>query len=251
MSVFSAYSEYYDLLYRDKDYAGESRYVLGRLRQSMGRRPNSILELGCGTGKHAELFYAEGLKVTGVDLSATMIEQARNRLPGGTFVEGDVRTVRLGSTFESVVSLFHVASYQTTNDDILAFLKTAAAHLEPGGVFLFDFWYGPAVYTQQPAVRVKRMENDRVSILRTAEPVHWVNDCMVEVHYEVIVEDRASGRAEHIKEKHSMRYFFLPELRTYLDQAGFDSTSTEFEEWITRASPGPDSWGVTAVARKL
>lgn len=250
MSVFSAYSEYYDLLYRDKDYVGESRYVIDRLKQSIGRQPNSILELGCGTGKHAELFQTEGLKVAGVDLSATMIEQARTRLPGITFVEGDVRSVRIGSTFESVVSLFHVASYQTTNDDILAFLQTAAAHLDPGGVFLFDFWYGPAVYAQQPAVRVKRMESDRVSILRTAEPVHRVNDCVVEVHYEVIVEDKSSSISKRIKEEHLMRYFFLPELGYYLDQAGFDPGSFVFEEWITAASPSSLTWGVTAIARK-
>lgn len=250
MSVFSAYSAYYDLLYQDKDYDGECRYVIDSLSKAIGKKPTSLLELGCGTGKHAKLFHDRGLKVTGVDLSTTMIEQAKHRVPEASFTEGDVRSIRIGQTFDAVASLFHVASYQTTNDDINAYLQTAAHHLNTGGVFLFDFWYGPAVYSQQPAVRVKRMQNEKVKILRTAEPNHLVNDCIVEVNYEVIVEDVPSQRIERIKEKHLMRYFFLPELRILLASNGFDISSIHFEEWATSKAPSGETWGVTAIARK-
>ncbi|MBW7859205.1 MAG: methyltransferase domain-containing protein [Leptonema sp. (in: Bacteria)] len=152
MSVFQAYSTYYDLLYQDKDYTAESNYVIDRLTSLLGKKPKSILELGCGTGKHAEIFAKHDIDVWGVDVSATMIEQAKQRLPNANFTQGDVRSVQIDQTFDSVISLFHVASYQTTNDDIKSYLKTAAYHLKTGGVFLFDFWYGPAVYGQQPTV---------------------------------------------------------------------------------------------------
>lgn len=250
MSVFSLYSAYYDLLYKDKDYSAESSYVVDRLTHVLGRSPASILELGCGTGRHAQYFDKQGIQVAGVDLSQTMIEQAKKRLPRASFTEGDVRTIQLGQTFDSVVSLFHVASYQTTNDDIVSYLKTAAGHLNAGGAFLFDFWYGPAVLAQKPTVRVKRMSDDRVSVWRSAEPQHRANDCVVEVHYEVLIEDKATKTIERLKEVHPMRYFFLPELRYFLEQAGFDSATMLFEEWLTTASPSEATWGVTAIARK-
>ena len=53
-AVFDAYAAYYDLLYKDKDYAGETEYV-HRLIQRFNPGAKSILELGSGTGKHARL----------------------------------------------------------------------------------------------------------------------------------------------------------------------------------------------------
>lgn len=251
MSVFQAYSTYYDLLYQDKDYVAEANYVMDRLTNSLGKKPKSILDLGCGTGKHAETFAKHGIDVWGVDLSATMIEQAKQRLPNANFTQGDVRFVQIDQTFDSVISLFHVASYQTGNDDIKSYLKTAAYHLRAGGIFLFDFWYGPAVYSQQPTVRVKRMQNNQAQILRTAEPVHRENDCVVEVNYEVIVEEIATKQTQHIREQHLMRYFFLPELTHLLESAGFEANTIKFEEWLTSNAPSGNTWGVTAIARKL
>jgi methylase of polypeptide subunit release factors len=66
MSVFGAYARYYDLLYRDKDYAAEAQYV-HRLIQSHALGARSILELGCGTGAHAVLLAGEGYRIHGVD----------------------------------------------------------------------------------------------------------------------------------------------------------------------------------------
>ena len=77
--IFDAYSTYYDLLYRDKDYAAESKFISEILESHIGSKKGSILELGCGTGIHAEHLSNMGFDVTGVDLSAKMIEVARSR----------------------------------------------------------------------------------------------------------------------------------------------------------------------------
>src|SRR6478609_5890219 len=98
MSVFGNYSRYYDLLYRDKDFKGEAQYVHSLIeRQRPGAR--SVLDLGCGTGRHASLLAERGYDVTGVDRSPAMLAEARAReVRGGRteFVEGDLRSVRLG-----------------------------------------------------------------------------------------------------------------------------------------------------------
>ena len=54
MSVFGLYSRYYDLLYRNRDYAREAAFVAEQL-ESAGLSGRHILELGCGTGTHAVL----------------------------------------------------------------------------------------------------------------------------------------------------------------------------------------------------
>lgn len=76
--VFDTYAHYYDLLYRDKDYAGESEYVAAHIRKQ-APQAKRILELGCGTGAHAEHLARMGYTVHGVDLSKAMLARAEAR----------------------------------------------------------------------------------------------------------------------------------------------------------------------------
>ena len=78
MSVFNEYARYYDLLYRDKDYAAEAAYVASNIRRH-SPRATRILELGCGTGVHAEQLARLGFIVHGIDLSETMLARAQAR----------------------------------------------------------------------------------------------------------------------------------------------------------------------------
>ena len=254
MSVFGAYSRYYDLLYRDKDYAAESGYVDGLIRQH-APAARTILELGCGTGAHAAGFAGLGYEVHGVDVSLGMLESARLRKENLEpklaarleFSSGDVRSFRSGRRFDVVTALFHVVSYQVTNESLHRTFATAAAHLAPGGIFVFDFWYGPAVLSDPPVVRVKRLEDAATRVLRVAEPTMHVNEDVVEVAYLVLVTDRATGHLEEISELHRMRYLFVPELRAYLGDAGLDVVHCS--QWMSDAAPSAGSWNVVMVAR--
>jgi SAM-dependent methyltransferase len=164
-----------------------------------------------------------------------------------TFGLGDVRNVRTGKTYDAVLSLFHVMSYQTTNADLEAAFETASVHLRPGGLFLFDFWYGPAVLTQLPEVRVKRIEDDEIKVTRIAEPVMHVNENVVDVNYQVWIEVNESGAVEQILETHKMRYLFLPEITLLLHTC--ELAMLETREWLTESHPGENSWSVLAVTR--
>jgi SAM-dependent methyltransferase len=253
---FAAYSQYYDLLYQDKDYVGEAEYVL-RLLGHYRKGCTSVLELGCGTGLHASLLASAGLQVIGVEISETMFLQSLDRAAQvnakaglGSFsaMPGDARTIRIDQHVDAVISLFHVVSYQTTNNDVLQMFETAAIHLRHDGIFIFDVWYGPAVVTTRPAVRVKRMASDSIAVLRVAEPELDMNLNRVDVDYTVLVTDKVSGAVETFGERHSMRYFFRPELELIAKVSGFDIIHSE--EWLTGNRPSENTWGVTFVARK-
>lgn len=243
MSNFAEYSAYYDLLYRDKDYAGEAAYIASLIR---GAHPTArtVLDLGCGTGRHAGLLRNLGYDICGVDMSATMLEEARRTQPAITFHEGDARSFRLNRTFDAVVSLFHVASYQTTNQDFAAYLRTAKSLMAPGGVFIFDFWYGPAVLADPPAVRVKRLEGGQHKITRIAEPDHNRLRNTVDVSYQVLIESAASAR--QLQERHRMRYFFVPEIELFLENTGL--TLRKITAWKEDRLPTAADWGACVVA---
>jgi len=246
--VFDAYARYYDLLYQDKDYAGEAEYVAAHIRKQVPQAKR-ILELGCGTGAHAEHLARIGYTVHGVDISEAMLARAEARkaaLPRDvaallSFSLGDVRTARTGETYDAVISLFHVMSYQTTNAALEAAFATAKVHLNPGGLFLFDCWYGPAVLSDSPVVRVKRLEDDEIEVLRIAEPVMHYNENVVDVNYQVMITERATGRLEQVREMHRMRYLFMPEIDLLARM--LDMKRVFALEWMGEEVPGAQSWG--------
>jgi SAM-dependent methyltransferase len=254
--VFSEYAHYYDLLYRDKDYAGEAEYIDNLIRRFQPEA-NSILELGSGTGKHALLLAQKGFRVHGLERSEQMLASARQLLaqekargldfPPPVFTQGDIRSTRLDHTFDAATALFHVISYQTSNDDLLAAFRNARAHLLRGGLFVFDVWYGPAVLTERPTVRVKRMADERIEVTRLAEPVIHPNDNIVEVNYHVFIRDRKTGRVSETRETHLMRYLFQPELAIFAKLSQF--RLEHGEEWLTGHAPDFRTWGVCFVFR--
>jgi len=220
--AFCDYARYYDLLYKDKDYTGETTYIHA-LIQKYRPGAKTILDLGCGTGKHDVCFKDLGYEVTGVDLSKTMLAQARKRAVTNKpeFLHGDIRSADLGRKFDIIISLFHAVSYQTTDNDLLAAFRTANRHLKDGSVFIFDFWHGEGVLNDPPSVRVKCLEDNVVRIVRTAEPILYRERNMVSVNYQIMATDKKSGCLSELRETHAMRYFFLTELESFLSKAGF------------------------------
>jgi len=261
MSLFSQYSAYYDLLYQDKDYNAEADYVARRIRQALPDG-KTILELGSGTGRHGRLLAEMGFDVHGIERSAEMVMLAgvagdemntpsapNTRSPGSFTCEvGDVRSARVSRRFDAVASLFHVVSYQTTNADVLATFKTASEHLDAGGIFFFDVWHGPSVVAQKPELRVKRMEDSKVKIIRIAEPV-WNSEVnRITVAYTILATDKATGNVTEFTEDHPMRYYFPLEIDLLSQASGFKIESSE--EWLTGLPPSDSTWGVTYLLRK-
>jgi SAM-dependent methyltransferase len=253
--VFDAYSAYYDLLYRDKAYDAEAQYVAETCRRHMPQAV-SLLDLGCGTGRHAGELVRRGFEVTGVELSPSMVERAlrlRSSLEPElsaklAFARGNALDFRAERRFDVVTALFHVLSYQTENSAVRRFLQTAHEHLREGGLFLFDCWWGPAVLTERPEARQKQMSDDGFEVLRFATPTLHASRNVVDVHYRVEIRERASGVTREIEEMHSMRYFFLPELEWYLDEAGFElAWSGEFQSGRTLDDR---TWNAFFVARR-
>lgn len=253
---FRHYSRYYDLLYADKDYASETAYIRSLISAYSCKPPASLLELGCGTGIHALMLNVDaGLNVCGVDLSETMLGIARARAAAYgvtanqvTFHEGNACSFRIDRKFDVVASLFHVVSYQTTEQRLNELFETAATHLDKDGLFIFDFWYGPAVLSQGPSVRAKRLSDEHITVTRLAEPVIRDTENLVKISYSLFVLDRATGVTTEVRETHEMRYLFLPEIDRLLSNHGFERERAE--EWMTGKPLSLESWGVCVVARK-
>lgn len=249
MDNFVDYARYYDLFYQDKDYCGEARKVSSLLVKHTKKKIASLLVVGCGTGRHDEAFYNLGYQIYGIDLSAQMIDIAKKRAKSGMMYEvADARNFTSDVIFDACISLFHVMSYQRTNDDIKRAFQSVANALEKDGIFVFDIWYGPGVLRELPSVRVKRVSDTQYDFLRVAEPVIYPNENAVDVYYDIIVTEKNTGASTTIKEIHTMRYYFKLELMEYLQECGLELL--ECVDCDTLGEATFDSWTIYCVCKK-
>jgi len=256
MSVFAGYADYYDLLYRDKDYSGEAGFVDRTLKRH-APRARRLLELGCGTGRHAIELARRGNVIHGVDLSRRMVAQARSafrRLPAVqrkrlSVERGDVTAYSAPHKFDAVISLFHVVNYQLTDRALAAMFRSARDALSPGGLFLFDFWYGPAVLADPPELRVRRVSGPNVRLVRLAEPALNARKSVVDVDFTLYAIDTRTARTREFREKHSMRFLFRPEIALLARKTHFTVVKTG--DWLTRHPLSRRSWLGYAVLRAV
>lgn len=252
METFHDYAYYYNTFYADKDYKAEAQKV-HLLLERYGNNIKHIMNFGCGTGRHDIELAEMGYLCTGIDMSQIMIdiakEHAKTKNVNIEFSVADIRKYTGKSIYDAVISLFHVMSYQNTNQDILEAFQSARRTLHCGGILLFDVWYGPGVLSDKPVVRVKEVLDDKHKFVRIARPVMHDKNNVVDVCYEVLVIDRQSGETRVINEIHSMRYFFRPELEFFLKQANFELIGNFDCENL--GETGYDSWTSYFVARAV
>lgn len=245
------YSQYYDLLYSDKDYLNEVEYI-DKLIKSNTNNAKTLLDMGCGTGKHAELFCNKGYVVHGIDLSLDMLKIAETRRQGKennlNFSQSNIMNLNLNKKFDVIVSLFHVISYQNSNEELIRAFEVAKEHLNDGGIFIFDFWYGPAVLTDLPTTRIKKLENKNIKVTRLAEPIMHAMKNIVDVNYTVFIEDKNTNEIIKKTELHKMRYFFDTELEMVCDKVNF--TFEKKYTWLLDTEPNFNSWNVVWILRK-
>jgi SAM-dependent methyltransferase len=223
-----AYASAYDAMYADKSNAAECDAVVALFRKCGDGKISRLLDLGCGTGRHAIELATRGFDVTGVDFSEAMLARARERGHSGRgtldFVQGDARSYRSAKPFDAVLMNFNVLGYMSSNRDFTAALATARANLRDGGVFVADFWYGPAVVIDPPGERLREIDAGDSKILRCSRGTHEPDRQCIRIAIRVIEVQQGRIRADS-EEVHTMRYFFPLELELALESHGFRLTA--------------------------
>jgi SAM-dependent methyltransferase len=232
MSVFSSlYASQYDSMYSGKSYTAECDLIDEAVNRYAAHRPLKLLDIGCGTGGHAFELAKRGYQVTGVDLSAEMLVAAKakaqtfdvNRQP--RFVQGDARDFNTGTTHDIAIMMFAVVGYLTGNTDVQDCLRNVRAHLEPGSLFVCDFWYGPSVLNTRPSDRFREVESGQgARLLRAASTTLDTRRHLAEVTFRLwqLEGERIANEATEV---HRMRYFFPMEFEMLLAGAGFELKS--------------------------
>ena len=94
-----------------------------------------VLDVGCGTGRHAHELARRGIGVHGIDISQRFVEIAQSNAPdGATFERGDARMLRFHEEFDAVICLCQGAfGMMTADGEDAAVVAGMAAALRPDG----------------------------------------------------------------------------------------------------------------------
>lgn len=212
-------ADVYDTLYAGKDYEGEAaklKQLVGQYKQTDG---NELLDVACGTGLHLP-YLVDDFQVTGVDLSTQQLEAARKRLPGLTFVEGDMRDFDLEHQFDVVTCLFSSIGYVHPLGELEKAIKNLSRHLKPGGVMLVEPWLQPGVFDPDRPPHTEHGENPdkKLKVTRTAHNALDGNISIMNMHH---VIETPEGRTE-FNEEHRLALYTPEEFGQAFSEAGLE-----------------------------
>lgn len=242
---YEAYASVYDR-------TGQSRFSLRMLSYARdlwgGTFPESVLDLGCGTGAAAVALALRGVRVVGVDRSPAMLAGARARAEHwgavAGFVEGDFRALDLEDRFDAAICLYDALNYCRSVDELTAVFSGLARHVEPGGQLLFDvithygirFAWGsrPDLRVDDDLVRVWQPSYDRESGLGTLDITYLVRE--------------SDDRWRRFDERHVHRGFDPVEVMAALQAARWDPRGAY--RCFTLEPPEPSTYRVAYLAER-
>ncbi|MDH4044872.1 MAG: class I SAM-dependent methyltransferase [Gemmatimonadota bacterium] len=220
------------------EYAHYCEHVTALIRQYAEHPATTLLDIGCGGGKNV-LNLKRHFDVTGLDLSPAMLAQAKDLNPECHFVQGDMRTCRPIGTFDAVL-MDDAIAHMSCLTDLVAALRTAYDHLNPGGVLVVTPDVTIETFRQNKTTTslATRDGVDVVFIENVYDPDPADEQYQTTILY--LIRDRGRLRIE--TDHWTMGIFSLDTWRQVLRETGF-----ELHEGLY--SPGEDEYAVFACVK--
>lgn len=138
--LYNEFGENYDaIISASVDTAAEVSFLLAVFKKY---GVHSVVDLGCGTGRHSVPLAENGLRVLGVDNSQTLLDIAsrKSNTPNVQFLLEDVAQLKLTETYDGAICMWSTFA-ELPYADMLSRIKTI---IKPGGILLIDNKYYPA-----------------------------------------------------------------------------------------------------------
>jgi SAM-dependent methyltransferase len=132
---YDEFAAFYDKTVPDSWYEGYANFVI-KLAHKAGSSPKSVLELACGTGRLAQIFYNKGYAVEGLDLSNPMLKEARKR--GLKVYKADMTNFKLSKKYDMIVCVNYSLNHLLTTKALGKCFTSVKKHLDRDGCFIFD-----------------------------------------------------------------------------------------------------------------
>jgi SAM-dependent methyltransferase len=223
MKLYGELSEWWPIFSTPEDYREEVDFFARALIESGDPAPKRVLELGSGGGNSA-FHLKKRFAMTLVDLSPHMLAVSRALNPECEHLEGDIRTVRLGRTFDAVY-VYDAICHMTTEADLRAVMQMAYEHLRPGGVALFVPDFVRETFVENTDHGGNDTDDGSVRFLQwTTDPDPRDTNYLVD--FAILIRD-LQGQTRLVHDRHVYGLFPRSTWRRLLREVGFDLKSVE------------------------
>ena len=131
MAIYDVLARYYDAVTGDS--STESAFIDGIIKRARGDQAVTLLEVACGTGEIIAAL-ASGYQVSGLDISPSMLDVARKKLPEGTPLHvADMSRFRLNVKFDAIICVYHGINHLLDFSAWESFFGCAYRHLNEIG----------------------------------------------------------------------------------------------------------------------
>ena len=214
-SIYDRFVPLYDEMFAAKDYGEEAGYLVEVIRRH-DSTARSLLDVACGTGRHLEHLRRE-FEVEGVDVNPRFLEIARQRLPGVTLAEGDMRELDLGRMFDVVTVLFSSITLVRTVQAMERSIERLARHVAPDGLLLVEPLWEPEAH-REGELKLNVVDKPDLKIAwvyaneRVGDLAHWENHFLVATPdgVESFVEVNEAGLFTDAQYRHAFDLAGLP-----------------------------------------
>lgn len=214
--AYGELAKYYDFIYHWKDYRREARALKDIIKRYKLIQGNSLLDVGCGTGKHIRELRDE-FDCMGIDYSEAMLEQARRNASGIEFRQADMEDFDLGREFDVILCLFSSIGYVRTYPRLARTLRNFARHLRAGGVAIIEPWFSKQDWNDG-SVHMHAFESDDLKIVRVGFSGLRGNDSVVDER--IVVAKKGKGISYH-RDRQVMGLFEREKFLKLMREAGF------------------------------
>jgi len=217
--------KYYDTFFDVNNKAYEQVDYMKNILKDEWNDIKTILDIGCGTGKHVEILAKEGKEVVGIDLSKDMINYAINtraKAVATYSVKNICVDYMPDSKYDLAYAMSHVIGYQLDNKSLQNMIHNVYKSLNIGGIFFFNFYHESGLYLG--GLNSKRVEIDKatINIKRFSNAKICAMENTLNLEYDYLIDDRIENKLIEISIQEKMRYFSYLELKHYLEEEGFE-----------------------------
>jgi len=256
VDIYDKFSQYYDLIYQKiVNYEREADAIERILTEFRPKRKKTILDIGCGTGGHALILGERGHKVTGIDISPTMIKQAiekaKNKKVKAKFLVKDMRNTMLDQQFDCAICMFGGLGYILTYEELIQVFSNVKKHLVRDGLFIFEFWNVGGI-RPSPYLTWLKAEDEKITLYRLSESNFNARTNILNIDFNFIVIDK-NRLVETFSEAHKMKCYTLPEIHKYIEDSGLELAAAYdliCQDQIEFKIPTKETFRIFAVTRK-
>jgi SAM-dependent methyltransferase len=212
------------------EYAHYCAHAIRLIRQNSRRPVASLLDIACGGGKNV-FSLKEHFKVTGLDLSPTMLALARTLNPTCEFIEGDMRSFSLGRTFDAIL-LDDGISCMASRTDLAAAFQAAFCHLNPGGIMVVTADVTTETFRQNKTETTSASGKGKHDNLHVVFIENWFDPDPLDEHYEatLVYLIREKGKLRMESDLFRLGLFSMASWRQTLSEAGFGVQEVKYTD---------------------